>query len=102
MWTRLFLLFFLIPTLIHAGFHIEDCRSSNGKLFSEWQKAKELIVQSNNCESSDQKKAEDLLSDAIIHCQRALNHCDYILEEISKKSKKERKKWAKERGQRER
>ncbi len=57
---RLLLLFFLIPSLIHADFHPKDYRRSNDKLFSEWQKAKETILQSNNCGSNDQKKAADL------------------------------------------
>ncbi len=90
-WKRLFVLFFLIPTLIHAS-HFYDKQYARifEKIIKEWQRHEELLVQFSKLSLDEKENHFDLLNKSIACCHRAIDHCDYILRKIAEKAKDER------------
>ncbi len=90
-WKQLLLVFFLIPTLMHAS-HLYEKHYAKimKKIVEEWQRHEELLVQFSKLSVEEKENHFDLLSKAIACCHRAIDQCDYILRKIAEKPKDER------------
>src|SRR4051812_26875362 len=86
-WTRLFLLLFLIPTLIY-GLDKKECTKIHNQAMDEWKRHNELIQDSKK--ESQKEVCVRHLTESLECCRRALGHCDRILHNIAKKSKAKR------------
>ena len=91
-WTRFFLILFLVPGLICASsYDANDHQKDLDKTTAEWKRHDELVRQFNGLGFNEREHNLGLLNESIACCQRAIGHCDHILEKISKKS--EKKSW---------
>jgi hypothetical protein len=92
-WSRLFLLFFLIPNLIYASFYLKEYQKVIDKISAEWNRHEELLQKFNSLTLEERQQNIGLLNEAIACCERAIARCDYILDKIAHKIKEDRKQW---------
>ncbi len=90
-WKRFFFLLFLIPSLIHASFYAKDHAKIVDKVVVEWRRHEELIRKFTELELNAREQNLGLLRESITCCQRAIEHCDYILKKIADKPKHDRR-----------
>jgi hypothetical protein len=88
-WQRFFLIIFLLPTLMY-GLNQEECTNIFHKILPEWNRHTELIQQFRK--KPHTQEGLQLLRESLACCQRAVGHCDTILNDIAGKKKDDRKK----------
>jgi RHS repeat-associated protein len=88
-WQRFFLIVFLLPTLMYA-LNQEECANIFYKILPEWNRHNELIQQFQKKPYT--QEGLQLLKESLACCQRAVKHCDTILNDIISKKKDDRKK----------
>lgn len=92
-WVRFFLLLFLVPSLTYA-LNEQKCIKIYEKGLSEWGKHTQLLEQFKTLEDNAREARMSLLNDAIVCCQRSIEHFDKILHNIAHKSKsKQSERW---------
>lgn len=100
-WPRLLLLLFLIPNLIYASspYYLTEYNKDIGKISAECKRHNELFEQFNRLKLEEKEQNIGLLREAIACCERAIKHCNHILEKIGEKSHDDRKQWKNEKKQ---
>ncbi len=89
-WAHFFLLLFLVPNLIYARLHQEDCANIYNQALGEENRCIAFIKQLNKFGSAPAETRAQILNYAITSCQQAISHYDTILNDIAKQSKKYR------------
>ncbi|MCB1075048.1 MAG: hypothetical protein KDK59_05885, partial [Simkania sp.] len=93
---RIFLLTLFIPHLLYS-LGKKECEQIQEKIKTEWSQSNIYIEQANNLESTQLEEIILLLSKASVCCKKASDLCDTILNNYSKKTKKQQQQpWRKQ------
>src|SRR5262245_58143755 len=85
---RLIFLFFIIPGLVHAGqINDKEYEKYVKKIVEEWDRHVELIAKFNKLSLEEKENNFAILNKSIACCERAIEHCEYVLDKISEKPK---------------
>lgn len=88
------LLFLLIPQFMYAVFFIKDHEKILDKMTIQWNRHNMLLEQFGNLPDPwVQGENIQILQEAVVCCQLAIQYCDKILEKIEEKPRADRKSW---------